>query len=274
MPRDKAYVVGVARCVAAAWVVLLAVASLRADDPPATSEPAPAPPPLHERIDALVESTSLGPVAPLASDAEFLRRVYLDLVGTIPDAPTARAFLDDSDPQKRARLIDRLLAAPRFVRHIEQTLDVMWMERRRDKGIGDATWQAYLRQSIAEGKPLNQLVREILAADGADPELRPAAKFYLDRDGEPNLLARDVGRLFFGRDLQCAQCHDHPLVDDYLQSEYYGLMAFVNRGSVFTDAKEKKVYFAELGEGEVSFKSVFTGNSRDRVLPKLPAGRR
>ena len=77
------------------------------------------------------------------------------------------------------------------------------------------------------------------------PRLRPAVKFYLDRDGDPDLLARDVGRLFFGRDLQCAQCHDHPLVDDYLQADYYGLKAFVNRGVLFDDAKEKKVYYAE-----------------------------
>ena len=79
------------------------------------------------------------------------------------------------------------------------------------------------------------------------PQLRPAAKFYLDRDGDPNLLARDIGRLFFGRDLQCAQCHDHPLVDDYLQADYYGLMAFVNRGVLFDDAKDKKIVLRRNG---------------------------
>ena len=63
---------------------------------------------------------------------------------------------------------------------------------------------------------------EILAADGADPKLRPAARFYLDRKSEPNLITRDIGRIFFGRDLQCAQCHNHPLVKDYQQSDYYG----------------------------------------------------
>jgi hypothetical protein len=229
-------------------------------------------PSLHERIDALVESTAPGLVAPGASDADFLRRAYLDFTGTIPDAATARAFLDDADAGKRAALVDRLLASPRFARHMQHTFDVAWMERRPDKGIADAQWQEYLYKSFADNKPLDQLTREILGADGADPQLRAAAKFYLDRDGEANLLARDVGRLFFGRDLQCAQCHDHPLVDDYLQSEYYGLLAFVNRGTVFNDEKEKKVYYAELAEGEVNFKSVFTGNARDRVLPELPQG--
>lgn len=243
------------------------VALLLATGATAADEPA-----LHSRIDALIESTSPGPIAPPASDADFLRRVYLDLTGTIPDAATARAFLDDESPDKRPALVDRLLAQPRFARHMQHTFDVMWMERRRDAGIARAQWQEYLRKSVLDDKPLDQLVREILAADGADPGLRPAAKFYLDRQGEPNLLARDVGRLFFGRDLQCAQCHDHPLVDDYLQGEYYGLMAFVNRGTVFTDAKEKKVYYAELAEGEVNFKSVFTGSGRERVMPELPDG--
>lgn len=233
--------------------------------------------PLHQRIDALVEAASPGLTAATSDDAEFLRRVYLDLAGTIPDAATARAFLDDPNPGKRGALIDQLLASPRFARHMQHTFDSMWLERRRSaligKGVADDEWTKYLYQSFLDNKPLNELVREVLAADGADPKLRPAVKFYLDRDAEPNLLARDVGRLFFGHDLQCAQCHDHPLVDDYLQAEYYGLAAFFTRGSVFTDAKdESKLYYAELAEGEVNFKSVFTGNARDRVLPELPDG--
>jgi hypothetical protein len=236
-----------------------------------------APTPLHERIDALIEGSAPAAPAPLADDAEFLRRVYLDLAGTIPDAATARAFLDDPNPAKRAALIDQLLASPRFARHMQHTFDSMWLERRRStlvgKGVAEGEWTAYLYQSFLDNKPLNELVREILSADGADPKLRAAVKFYLDRDAEPNLLARDVGRLFFGHDLQCAQCHDHPLVEDYLQAEYYGLAAFFTRGSVFTDAKdESKLYYAELAEGEVNFKSVFTGNARDRVLPELPDG--
>jgi hypothetical protein len=233
--------------------------------------------PLHQRIDQYTAAASLGPVAPPAGDAEFLRRIYLDLVGTIPDTATARAFLADTSADKRAALVDRLLADPRFARHMATTFDVMLMERRRQRAlpgrewtVSDEDWREYLRQSFANNKPLDQLAREILAADGVDPALRPAVKFYLDRDGDPDLLARDVGRLFFGRDLQCAQCHDHPLVADYLQADYYGLKAFVNRGVLFDDAKEKKVYYAEDAVGEVTFKSVFTGEGREYVLPKLP----
>ncbi|MEX0677364.1 MAG: DUF1549 domain-containing protein [Pirellulales bacterium] len=261
MPRHAASTPGQRPLAMALGVAIVLASAARAGEPP-----------LHERIDALIESTAPGPVAPVASDADFLRRAYLDLCGTIPDWSTARAFLDEVNPAKRQALVDRLLAAPRFAWHMQHTFDVMWTERRPDGGIPAAEWQEYLRKSFEDNKPLDQLAREILGADGADPALRPAAKFYLDRGGEPNLLARDVGRLFFGRDLQCAQCHDHPLVDDYLQAEYYGLMAFVNRGTVFNDAQEKKVYYAELAEGEVNYKSVFTGDARDRVLPELPQG--
>ena len=80
---------------------------------------------------------------------------------------------------------------------------------------------------MRENKPWNVLAREVLQADGDDPAQRPAARFALDRASDPNVITRDIGRIFFGRDMQCAQCHDHPLVDDYLQSDYQGLLAFV-----------------------------------------------
>ncbi len=259
-----------ARWVAAAlWLGLGSIAAAgRADEPVLHERPA-----LHEQIDALVESASLGPLAPPAADADFLRRVYLDLVGTIPDAPAARAFLDDPAPNKRELLVDRLLADPRFARQMQFVFDAMLMERRPQKIVPVAEWQAYLYQSFKDDKPLDQLVREILVADGVQPKLRPAARFYLDRDGDANVLTRDIGRLFFGRDLQCAQCHDHPQIEDYLQAEYYGLLAFVNRGVLFIDTKDKnKTYYAENADGEVNYKSVFTGDARDHVLPKLPQG--
>jgi hypothetical protein len=73
-------------------------------------------------------------------------------------------------------------------------------------------------------------------------------------------------------DLQCCQCHDHPLIDDYRQEDYYGLYAFVLRTSLFTDPKSKQVLLAEKAEGEASFKSVFDGSGRERVVPRLPKG--
>ena len=225
--------------------------------------------PLHVRIDHSIGAGHPGSLGSLSSEVEFLRRIYLDLHGTVPSTDQVRAFLADESADKRARVIDQLLADPRFARFMATTFDIMMMERQADKHIKTPQWRAYLYESFLSGKGLDQLSREILSADGVDPKLRPSARFYLDREGETNRLTRDVGRIFFGMDLQCAQCHDHPLVDDYYQEDYYGIFAFLNRSFLFT-AKDKKVFFAEKAEGNVSFTSVFTKEAGESG-PCLPA---
>lgn len=226
-------------------------------------------PPLHTRIDQLVQASAVAPLAPLCDDATFVRRAYLDLWGVIPTAAEARTFLENKSPEKREQLVRMLTASERFNRRLVEFFDVMLMERRGDKHIKVAEWRKYLLDSIRENKPYNVLVREIIAEDGTDENLRPAAKFFLDRDSEPNLMTRDIGRILFGMDLQCAQCHDHPLVDDYYQRDYYGLYSFVNRTTVFDDKKAKKKFLAEKAEGDVDYKSVFTEQS-GFARPRLP----
>jgi hypothetical protein len=224
--------------------------------------------PLHEKIDRAIEAKLEGRQAALSTDAEFLRRICLDLNGIIPTADEARAFLDDPSPYKRERLIDRLLASPGYARRMQTVFDAMLMERRPDVSVPGPQWREYLRTSFAENKPYNQLAAEILSADGADPEHRPAAKFYLDRLAEPNLLTRDVGRLFLGVDFQCNQCHDHPLIGDYKQSHYFGLYAFFNRTSLFGAVKSNAV-LAEKADGEVTFTSVFNKNRTHSTGPRV-----
>jgi len=242
-----------------ATVVLFVASSAAADDS------------LHARIDQMLEEANFGVVAPVASDGEFLRRLYLDLTGSIPPSDVARAFLDDPSPEKRVKMIDQLLNSPQYVRHMTNVFDVMLLERRGEKyGVKADEWRKFLFDSFAQNKPWNQLAKEILAADGTNEKVRAAAAFYLYRDAEPNLLTRDVGRVFFGVDLQCAQCHNHPLIDSYYQSDYYGIYAFLNRGFLFTD-KDKKVFYAEKAEGDVSFTSVFT-EEQDNTFPRLPGG--
>ena len=223
---------------------------------------------LHESIDRMIVDTNLGVAAPLATDGEFLRRLYLDLTGSIPPTDVARTFLNDTAEDKREQAIDQLLTSPQFTRHMTNVVDVMLMERRAEKHVKNVDWQKYLYDSISQNKPWDQLTREILAADGTDEKHRAAATFYLAREGETNLLTRDVSRIFFGMDLQCAQCHDHPIIDSYYQSDYYGIYAFLNRGVLFTD-KDKKVFYAEKAEGHVSFTSVFT-DEQDKTFPRLP----
>ncbi|MBT4864342.1 MAG: DUF1549 domain-containing protein [Planctomycetaceae bacterium] len=226
--------------------------------------------PLHQQIDShiVAKTPEFEKIAaPLAADDEFLRRVSLDLTGTIPTREQALQFLEDTDPGKRQKLIEQLLASPEYARHMQQTFDVILMRRLPAKNVSAAEWQTFLQKSFAENKPWNQLVAEILSADGTDPKNRGPARFYLDRNGETNSITQDIARVFLGRNLECAQCHDHPEVDDYLQSHYYGISAFLVRSYNFKDPKLKKVVFAEKADGEVKFKSVFADSKKDSTTP-------
>ncbi len=227
---------------------------------------------LHQRIDQAVLAGNIVPVVNRAGDAEFVRRVYLDLTGSIPNVEETRDFLNNGAADKRARLVESLLGSRAFVLHMATTFDVWLMERRPAKHVKDPEFRNYLIDSFVENKPYDQLVSEILTADGSEEKNRSAARFYLDREGEPNLLTRDVGRIFFGRDLQCAQCHDHPNISDYLQREYYGLYAFFNRTYLFRPDKKKPALLAEKAEGEANYKSVFTEVAASS-LPHLPKGK-
>ena len=232
-------------------------------------------PPLHARIDALIAEAGPRPVAAPAADAEFLRRVYLDLTGTIPTAAEARAFLADPATDKRAKIIDRLLSSPQHARHLSELFDVVFMERRLARNVDAAAWRQYLYASFSEGKSYRQIAAELFETDGTDPAHRGRARFTLDRQAESNIIARDVGRIFFGRDLQCAQCHDHPLIDGYRQSEYQNLRAFFSRTSIFKQKNEQGAEIAVLAdraEGDDSFKSVFRPRIVLAAVPALPGG--
>lgn len=229
--------------------------------------------PLQQRIDQHIQKGLKFAPAPRSSDEEFLRRIYLNLTGVIPSAEEARAFLADKSAEKRVQLVDRLLAGDGYARHMTNLFDVLLMDRRPDKHVQRAPWREFLQTSFATNRPYDQFVREILSSDGSDPKTRPAAKFYLDRDVEPNVLTKDVSRLFLGMNLHCAQCHDHPLVDAYKQDFYYGLMAFLSRGYLFAPKGTKMSVYAEKAEGEVTFQSVFVAKVTKNTGPRLPDGK-
>ncbi len=234
--------------------------------------------PLHVQIDAHFSSPT-AVVPSVSSDAEYLRQVSLDLTGMPPRAEDVRAFLADTAADKRARAVDRLLDSPQFVRHLATTLDVMLMERRANKHVPQDDWYGWLLASVREQKPWNMVAREIFLADGDDPATRPAARFFLDRLSEPNLLTRDIGRIFFGRDLQCAQCHDHPLIDDYLQADYHGLLAFLAPGYAHVrketvkegdkETTKEVTLHAEKAGSDLTFESVFIKGTLHRTGPRL-----
>lgn len=225
-------------------------------------------PRLHVQIDNLIEAQPSFHAAELTSDAEFLRRIHLDLAGVPPTAKQVRAFLLDSQPDKRSRIVEELLTSPAHAARMQHVFDEMLMERKSGKHVADKVWRDYLRQSFFENKPWDEFVREVLSTDGGKEETRPAAKFLLDRELKMDDVTRDLGRIFLGRDLQCAQCHDHPSIDDYRQQHYYGLMAFLKRSYLFKDPKSGKTSIGEKAEGDVEFTSVFTQET-GRTAPKM-----
>ena len=229
--------------------------------------------PLHLQIDQAIQAADLGGTARVANDYEFLRRVYLDLIGRIPSVNALQSFVADTDPNKRATVIQDLITSAEFDQHFVGILDVMLMERRGGKRIEQSEWLDFLTHAVQERLPFDQIVRQIIEADGTG-DWRGAAKFLLQREVEPNALTRDVGRIFLGRDLQCAQCHDHPNIVDYEQSEYYGILAFVTRSYLFEDpADNKKSYVGERADGEAEFQSVFLPDEDPtRTLPRLLNG--
>jgi hypothetical protein len=181
---------------------------------------------LADRIDRALEavwkSEGIQPAEP-ATDAEFFRRLSLDLTGCIPPAADVRAFLKDNDPDKRRKATDRLLSSPRFIHH--QTN--LWRDRLLPAANGPQVerWrlelEAWLREQFRKHVPYDRMVRELLTTSvrvtPETPNGRP------DRPGEPtplpfyraaefkaDLLGAGIARVFLGINLECAQCHDHP----------------------------------------------------------------
>lgn len=235
-------------------------------------------PTFSQRIDGVVNAAHLGPEFPLAGDFEFQRRVYLDLIGRGPTVEETQSYLSqlasstEGASVVRDRLIDDLLSREEFSRYYAKVLEVMFTERR--EVISPLLFRPLIRQWLEDKRPLNELFTEILASDGTGEQWGAAASFIVNRNAEPNLVTRDIGRIFFGRDVQCAQCHDHPSVADYEQSEYFGILSFVNRTYLFKDERRGGALFlGEKGEGLLEFASVFRPqDGKSTAQPVLPMG--
>lgn len=173
----------------------------------------------------------------LSSDAEFLRRVYLDTIGILPTPDEARAFLADTQPGKRSRLIDALLDRPEFVDHWTLYLgDLLQNRRERDHDVrgpkGVRAFHIWLRQQVAANRPWDELVREVLTAKGNTAD-NPAVGYFVVTVGENSQPERSevvgsVAQAFLGTRIGCAQCHNHPL-ERYTQDDYYHFAAYFSR---------------------------------------------
>jgi len=225
--------------------------------------------PLRDVIDAEVAAAwkqrQITPAAP-ASDAEFLRRVYLDLVGTIPTYEETVAFLDSREPDRRERLVDRLLADPRFARHQADVWDLLLFGRRppgydTDKRDG---FQAWLRGNFEKNVPYDVWARELLKAEGNSVD--NGALYYVQYRNAPEDATEAVSQIFLGIQLHCARCHDHPY-EEWTQRDFYGMAAFFARLEVVQVGKKgnENVYaIGERNSGDV----LFTGSAREAVPGK------
>jgi hypothetical protein len=159
-----------------------------------------------------------------ASDADFLRRIYIDLVGTLPTSAEARAFLSDEHPQHRERLVDALLKRPEYATYWA----LRWADLLRvDRGaLGSKEAYAYyrwIRSSVAMNKPVDQFARELLTAEGPVAEAPQASLFKAIQD--PGKQASAISQVFLGIRIECAECHHHPF-DRWSQADYHSMTAF------------------------------------------------
>jgi len=159
----------------------------------------------------------------LCDDAEFCRRVHLDIIGTLPTADEARAFLADQRPDRRARLVDALLERPEYADYWAlKWSDLLRVDRQVLGHKGAYAYYRWIRQSIADNKPYDRFVREIVAAEGPIAEQPQGQLYKVVKD--PGKVAGTVSQVFLGIRIECAQCHHHPF-DRWSQTDYVGMTA-------------------------------------------------
>jgi hypothetical protein len=270
-PGETAIVARFERTFAATGIIVLA----------ADSSFVPTPVPEGNLIDKpVVEKLNRLKIAPssLAGDEEFLRRVYLDLIGVQPKPDEIRAFLADSDPAKREKTIDGLFDRPEFVDHWSLKWgDLLQNSRNVVSQQSVYLFREFLRSAIAENMPLDEFARRVFTARGGavdDP-----ASVYLSISKDTNDTVERATQVFCGVRMLCARCHTHPL-ENWTQADYYGLASFFSQVNARQDARlptipNSKVVQVNMAAGPATHprtgqpqKPRFLGG----VEPEIPAG--
>src|SRR5262245_4255541 len=221
---------------------------------------------IDQFVDARLKLENVSP-APQADDANLVRRLTLDLVGRIPTVAEVKAFVESKESDRRAKLVDRLMASPAFVRHqAEQFASMLAFQSRR--GGDGGPLRDYLNKALAENRSWDRIFRELVVPDEQDAAQKGAADFLRTRISDLDRATNDVSVLFFGVNVSCAQCHDHPLVKDWKQDHFYGMKAFFNRtfdsGGSLAEREFGLVKFKPNKGAEKTAKMMFlTGNIVD-----------
>lgn len=212
---------------------------------------------IDRRLAAHWQAKSITP-AQRAPDAVLLKRVTLDLLGRIPTPTEWEARLKDGKPLqgKYPQVVAELLESPEFPLHMGAVLDEML----QGSAAGNAEFTDYLRRSVRTSKPWDVVFREIMTGPWDTPERKAAIKFLDLRAKDLDKLTTDATRVFFGVDVSCARCHDHPLVDDWKQSHYYGMASFFHRTSGGKGA------ISEKNDGDVTFKAADGSQQTAKVM--------
>jgi hypothetical protein len=178
---------------------------------------------IDELVDAKLRQLNVVPSG-LCSDAEFLRRASLDVIGALPTAVEARAFLADPAPDKRAKLVDALLDRPEFADYQAlQWADLLRVDREKLGRRGAYEFYRWIRDSFRANKPFDQFARELVTAEGLLSQ-QPAGYFYRVL-GQPGERASTLSQVLLGVRIECAQCHHHPS-DRWSQRDYTAFQAF------------------------------------------------
>lgn len=191
-------------------------------------------PPIRNVIDEHVfaKLKLLGlPPSEICDDATFVRRVTIDLAGRLPTVAETTEFLADNTPDKRDRLIERLLDSPDYAAYFTNKWSLLLKnqpERYRMEQTSPGTYlfHHWITQALQENRPYDQFVRQILTASGEPTENPPVMWYRAERD--PTTQVEDVMQLFLGQRIQCAKCHHHPF-ERWSQDDYYRLTAFFSQ---------------------------------------------
>jgi len=194
--------------------------------------------------------------SPLVNDDNFIRRVTIDICGSLPTPQEIRSFREDPGPDKRRALVDRLLERPAYANYFA----LKWADILQNRGRGYSTskqrpgtalFYGWIRDSISQNKPFDQFAGEIVTASGSQDK-NPPAVWYRSVRTLPNYV-ESVAQAFLGVRIQCAQCHHHPF-DRWTQADYFGLAAVfarVGRKGGFADAEvptSEVIYLKDAGE--------------------------
>lgn len=186
---------------------------------------------IDRSVDAALAKAAI-PHSPQAEEAEFVRRVTLDLIGRVPTAEEAGIFLANTDPQKRARWIDALLASTTYGDHFATIWRELMLPRDNGvKGSGREDFTPWLSEQLGRNRGWDRIVTEMVTAEGKIRE-NPQSGFIManteNGEPQPGLLADATGRLFWGLQLRCAECHDHPFAH-WKQQDFWGVAAFFSK---------------------------------------------